>query len=92
MKPKKSAGAILVVLIIGGLIGSIFSKGIGLVLPEGVVKSFFLWGIENKGFYMENLDLFVLRITLGLRITLNIASVLGIALSAYILRWYWLIY
>jgi hypothetical protein len=92
MKPKKSAGAILVVLIIGGLIGSLFSRGIGLVLPEGVVKNFFLWGIHDKGFYVENLDLFVFRITVGLRITLNMASVLGIALAAYILRWYWLIY
>jgi hypothetical protein len=92
MKPKKSAGAILVILIIGGLIGSLFSSGIGLVLPEGVVKKFLLWGIHDKGFLVENLDLFVLRITLGLRITLNIASILGFALSAYILRWYWLIY
>ena len=88
MKPKKSAGAILVVLIIGGLIGSVLGEGIGWVLPEGVVKRFFLEGVHNKGFLLEDVDLFVFRITLGLRITLNIASVLGIALAAYILRWY----
>lgn len=87
MKQKKSVGAVLLILIFGGLIGSTFGEVIGLVLPNGVVKDFFLKSI-TPGFSPGTLNLIVFSITLGFTIKLNIVSILGIALAAYILRWY----
>jgi hypothetical protein len=87
MKKKKSVGAVLLILILGALIGSTFGEVIGLVLPNGVVKDFFLKSIK-PGFEAGTLDLIVFRITFGFNIKLNIVSILGIALAAYILRWY----
>jgi len=87
MKQKKSVGAVLLILILGALIGSVFGEVIGLILPDGVVKQFFLRSI-NPGFKNVELRLLVIYINLTLQIKLNIVSVLGIALAAYILRWY----
>jgi hypothetical protein len=87
MKPKKSAGAVLLILIFGALIGSTIGEVIGLLLPDGVVKDFFIKSVR-PGLEAGTLDLEVFSITFGFRIKLNIISVLGIALAAYILRWY----
>jgi hypothetical protein len=87
MKQKKSAGAVLLILVFGALIGSTFGEVIGYILPDGVVKQFFIRSIK-PGFDAGTLDLNVFSITFGFRIKLNIVSILGIALAAYILRWY----
>jgi hypothetical protein len=87
MKQKKSPGAILLILIFGALIGTTVGEVIGLILPDGVIRDFFIESIE-RGFEPYPLKLDIINITLGLTIKLNIVSVLGIALAAYILRWY----
>lgn len=87
MKQKKSVGAVLLILILGALIGTTFGEVIGLILPDGVVRQFFVKSIE-PGFKPGELDLKVISITFGFQIKLNIVSILGIALAAYILRWY----
>jgi len=87
MKQKKSVGAVFLILILGALVGTVFGEVIGLILPEGVVKQFFLKSIE-PGFENFELKLLVIYINLTLTLKLNIVSVLGIALAAYILRWY----
>lgn len=87
MKQKKSVGAVLLILILGALIGTTLGEVIGLILPNGVVRDFFLKSI-TPSFYPGTLDLIVFSITLGFSLKLNIVSILGIALAAYILRWY----
>jgi hypothetical protein len=87
MKQKKSVGAVLLILIFGALIGSILGEVIGLVLPGGVIKEFFIKSIKI-GFDAGPLDLYLITITFGFWIKLNIISILGIALAAHILRWY----
>ncbi|MFQ5753410.1 MAG: hypothetical protein ACE5HI_15585, partial [bacterium] len=39
---RKSFGRVVLVIILGAMIGTLFGKLLGLVLPEGVVKEFFL--------------------------------------------------
>jgi len=87
MKQKKSLGAVLLILIFGALIGSTLGEVIGLVLPDGVIKDFFIKSI-NLGFEAGTLNLEVFSITFGFSIKLNIISILGMALAAHILRWY----
>jgi len=87
MKQRKSVGAVLLILIFGALIGSTLGEVIGMVLPDGVIKEFFIKSIK-LGFDAGTLDLELISLTFGFRIKLNIISILGIALAAHILRWY----
>jgi hypothetical protein len=87
MKQKKSVGAVLLILIFGALIGSTLGEVIGLILPDGVIRDFFIESIK-LGFETGPLDLELIWITFGFKIKLNIISILGIALAAHILRWY----
>jgi len=87
MKQKKSVGAVLLILLMGALIGSTLGEVIGMVLPHGVIRDFFIQSIK-LGFEAGTLDLELISITFGFKLKLNIISILGIALAAHILRWY----
>ena len=84
---KRSLGIIFLVLIFGAAIGTILGDVLGMILPEGVVKQFFLqsvsWGISPV-----TLDVMIATITFGLRIKFSISSVLGLAGAYYFLRYF----
>ena len=74
----------------GGVFGNIFS----LVLPESVVKDFFLTSINfDLGGLVGNetgvliIDLKVIVVKFGLSISFNFTSIIGIAVAYYILRY-----
>ena len=76
--------------IFGGVVGNIFS----LVLPESVVKDFFLTsitfdlgGLVNNDLGVFIIDLKIIVLKLGLSISFNFTSVSGIAVAYYILRY-----
>jgi len=76
--------------IFGGVVGNIFS----LVLPESVVKDFFLTsitfdlgGLVNNDLGVFIIDLKIIVLKLGLSISFNFTSVIGIAVAYYILRY-----
>ena len=76
--------------IFGGVVGNIFS----LVLPESVVKDFFLTsitfdlgGLVNNDLGVFIIDLKVIVLKLGLSMSFNFTSVIGIAVAYYILRY-----
>ena len=76
--------------IFGGVVGNIFS----LVLPESVVKDFFLTsitfdlgGLVNNDLGVFIIDLKVIVLKLGLSMSFNFTSVMGIAVAYYILRY-----
>ncbi len=84
---KRSLGFIFIVLIFGAIVGTLFGNVLGLVLPEGVVKQFFLqsvsWGISPV-----TLDFIIGTVTFGLRIKFNISCVLGLVSTYYFLRYF----
>ena len=76
--------------IFGGVAGNIFS----LVLPESVVKDFFLTsitfdlgGLVNNDLGIFIIDLKVIVLKLGLSMSFNFTSVIGIAVAYYILKY-----
>ena len=76
--------------IFGGVVGNIFS----LVLPESDVKDFFLTsitfdlgGLVNNDLGVFVIDLKIIVLKLGLSISFNFTSVIGIAVAYYILRY-----
>ena len=87
---KRNMAFIFLVLFIGIVTSSILSQFIGGILPEGVVKDFFLtsksigWGIQPNNW----VDLFVVRFKTGLLIDISVVSFLGIAIAWYFLRYF----
>ena len=76
--------------VFGGVIGNIFS----LILPESVVKDFFLTsvtfdigGFANNELCVFIIDLKIIVLKLGLSVSFNFTSVIGIAVAYYILRY-----
>ncbi len=83
---KKSIGWILVIILLGALIGTALGEVLALILPQGVVKDFFLRSAEF-GVGPATLNLVILTFTLGFSVKMNVISVIGIGIAAYLLRW-----
>ncbi len=75
----------LAIIILGALIGSALGEVLGLILPHGVVREFFLRA-ASFGFGPANINLIIISFTIGLKLKINIIGVLGIALASYFLR------
>ena len=87
---KQNIAFIFLVFFIGIITCSILSQLIGGILPDGVVKEFFLtsrsigWGIQPNNW----IDLFVIRFKTGLFIDINVVSFLGMVIAWYYLRYF----
>ena len=95
MTGRRDLKVITLVLLTGAIVGTLFGDLIGFALPEGVVKQFFLQstefslggilGGENDAF---SLNLGAIVLILGLKIRLNFATIFGLAVSYYFLRYF----
>lgn len=84
---KKSMGRVILFIVMGVMIGSLLGQLLGLVLPDGVVKEFFLKHTTLEvGPAPINVGLF--SFTFGFKIILNIVGLIGIIVAIYLLRWY----
>ena len=85
---KRSIAYIFLIFIIGIITGSILGQLIGGILPEGVVKDFFLtsrsigWGIQPDNW----MDLYVVRFKTGMFVDISVVSILGMVIAWYYLR------
>ena len=87
---KKSIYLILAVILLGGILSTALSMLIGLILPDGVVKEFFLLS-QAFGFGATEgnwVNLGPLRCKIGLFFDVSILSIFGIFISWYILRYF----
>lgn len=89
---EKPLSTLVFIVIIGMIIGSVLGQAIGGLLPESTPKSFLLgsyspnFGFDSAGPFL--IDLYVIKIKMGLQFTFNIISLIGMALSVYLFRWY----
>jgi len=83
---KESFGFILIVLVLGALIGSALGEVLAYIIPNGVVKQFFLKS-ASASVGPGTFNIIILTITLGLSIKVNIVGIIGILIAAYALRW-----
>ena len=87
---KRSIAFIFLILFIGIITSTILGQLIGGILPEGVVKEFFLtsrsigWGIQPENW----IDLYVIRFKTGLFIDISVVSLLGMVIAWYLLRYF----
>lgn len=87
MKRKMTISAVLIAIVLGALMGSALGQVIGVIMPDGVVKDFFLRS-ASIGFSPVLVNLVIISFTFGFNFNLNIIGVIGIILAAYIFRWY----
>ena len=86
---KRSIFMILLILLFGCIIGTTLSQLFSLILPEGVVKQFFLqtaiigWG-DSTGW----IDFNVIRFKSGFYIKISVLSLIGMMVSWYFLRYF----
>ncbi|MEE8335033.1 MAG: hypothetical protein V3S48_01185 [Candidatus Neomarinimicrobiota bacterium] len=92
---KQGLGIIIVILVVGTMLGTLLGEMLGFILPEGVVKDFFLTsihfdlgGLAGKEDGVINLNLIMVQLKFGLSFTLNFSSLLGISGSYYFLRYF----
>ncbi len=83
---KKRLATIILIIFVGALIGTVLGEVIGLIIPDGVVKQFFLKS-AGASIGPGTLDIVILKFTLGFSFKINIIGILGILIAAYALRW-----
>ena len=91
---KRSIHIIILAIFIGAVFGGVIGNLFALILPESVVKDFFLTSITfDLGGFVNNdlgvliIDLKTLVFKLGLSMSFNFTSVVGIVVAYYILRY-----
>ena len=92
---RRDLKVVILVLFVGALIGTLFGNLVGFVLPEGVVKQFFLQstefslgGLIGAPIDAISLDIGAIVLTFGLIFRLNFATIFGLAVSYYFLRYF----
>ncbi len=92
---KRSIFFVFIVLLVGAMAGTLIGELMGWILPEGVVKDFFLTSVsfdlaglvgDESGVIVLNLIMFTLKFGLSLKI--NFTSILGLAGAYYFLRYF----
>ncbi len=83
---RKSLSFIIFIIIIGALMGTAIGEVLGLILPTGVVKDFFLKSAAAS-VGPATLNIIMITLTLGFTFKINITGVIGILIAAYALRW-----
>ena len=75
---KRSLSLIMIILFFGTMLGSVFGELIGWILPESVVKEFFLKSIDfslggliGNDSGVINLNLIMISLQFGMTLTFN---------------------
>ena len=91
----RSIGLIFMVLIFGAMMGTLLGDLLGFLLPPGVVKDFFLTsvyfdfaGLFGNATGVVTIDLVMFVLKFGLELTINFASIIGLATAYYFLRFF----
>jgi hypothetical protein len=74
-------------VVLGAIVGTAVGEAIGLILPDGVVKEFFL---RSVAFAVgpATIDLVAFTFTVGFSVKINLMAVLGVVFATYLFRWY----
>ena len=84
---KRTVKFIFLILFFGVISGSVISMFLGFILPEGVVKDFFLM-YQELGWQRTTLNLGVVKITTGFIFSISVCSLIGLFMSWYFLRYF----
>jgi len=83
---KKSGRYLLLFIFIGGLLGSILGEILQIVSPQGLVRNIFAEALSLGLDPPVTVNLVLLTFTLGFLLKINLLSVLGMLLGAYLYK------
>ena len=83
---KKSGRYLLLFIFIGGLLGSILGEILQIVSPQGAVRSIFGEALSVGLDPPVSVNLVLLTFRLGFLIKINLLSILGMLLGAYLYK------
>ena len=85
---KKPGGtaAFVVIIILGAIIGSALGELIAYLFPGGILERIFSQGISPGLNPPATLDLKIFSLTLGFSVRINLASLMGLILGAYLYK------
>ena len=83
---RKSGGYLLLFIFIGGLLGSVLGEILQIVSPQGIVQSIFGEALSLGLDPPVTVNLVLFKFTLGFLVRINLLSVLGMLLGAYIYK------
>ncbi len=87
MARPKRIRILVVMILFGVLVGTAAGEAIAVLVPDGVVKEFFLRSIVAS-IGPGTLNLVAFSVTLGFSLKVNLMAALGMVLAAYLFRWY----
>ena len=82
---RKKLFTYVAILVFGLLLGGLLGELVSSLLPEGVVKDFFVTTVGGR-LGPSTLDLIVLSLTAGVAIKLNVMRLIGFLIAAYLFR------
>ena len=92
---NRDISLIVIGLFIGAIIGGVLGNLMAWALPEGVVKDFFLTSLTfdiggnlGRETSVIVIDLSIIIFKFGLSVDFNFTSIIGLATSYYILRYF----
>ena len=84
---KRNILFIFLLLFAGAAAGTTLSIFVGLTMPDGVVRDFFL-NSKPLGWDPFTLNLQIITLTTGFTIDISVASIFGMAFAWYFLRYF----
>jgi len=84
---KRNLLFIFIVLFFGAAAGTVLSIFVGLTMPDGVVRDFFL-NSKPLGWDPFTLNLQIITLTTGFTMDISVASIIGMAFAWYFLRYF----
>lgn len=90
MAPRRRPVAVVaLVIFLGIIVGTVLGEVVGILIPEGrSIRDVF---VNSTDLHIGPLhvNLIVFSVTFGFSLHLNLMSVVGIFVTALLLRWYW---
>ncbi len=87
MSLKKNKFILLLIVIFGLIIGAFISELVASLLPAGVVRDVLTIAVQPS-FGPLTFDLLAVKFTLGVGFRINLCSIFGLGIAAYIFKWY----
>jgi hypothetical protein len=92
MDPRRRNVKIIALMIFSGaIIGSLLGDLAGVIIPDSVVRDFFVLAFDSANYGLSEpfvLDLHIFSITFGFTIRVNFMGVVGMGVAYYLLRYY----
>jgi len=88
---RRNVKIIVLMLMAGAIVGSVLGDLAGALLPQGVVRDFFLLAFDSSNYGLREplvLDFRVFSITFGMTIRVNVMGLIGMGVAYYFLRYY----